>query len=154
MDAQETLDQAIQNLVTEKTLSAEALEALKNIVDENKRLKSSQQLSEETIARLNQMVRDLAAQVSELTTQEGAVKAREVAVTEREKEIQKLEFTAQYAELRRNDVIDMFRTVFRNPIVRTTVQKTHISAPNKDQYGNIIYPTHTTVNDSEIVEQE
>lgn len=155
MTATETLQQAIQGVLTEKALSAEAISAVQSILEENKTLG-------EVNKSLIESAKKIADQNIKLTEENTMWKTRAAAVEQKESDVKEREFRQElkdsevsFTNLRLQDMKEVMGLVFKNTNIRKSITS-HVvlPPPTKDQYNNTVYPSASEVNDSEVITEE
>ena len=119
----EKLLEALNTLIQQKTLSLEAFEIVqdlktkyenvsKQLVNAMKDLKASQQLNTQFVE-----------EVSKYKIRLEGIEFREYTVTEREKKMMKLEIEHECGKAMVNHTVDMFKTVFANAALKTSIMR-------------------------------
>ena len=146
----EQLDKIIQQAALDGALTQKAVDQFHSIITQNTALETQvadlEGLAEERRKKISGLEIDVALSK---TMVEVAAKA-EVEMIEREKKMTELELRAEYQLVRVNDHKEMFKTVFRNSVLRKEVMTpVHPSAP--DQYGTRQegFPAKDTVEEEE-----
>ena len=146
----EQLDKIIQQAALDGTLTQKAVDQFHSIITQNAALETKVASLEVVVEERRKKISGLEIDVAlSKTLVEVAAKA-EVEMIEREKKMTELELRAEYQLVRVNDHKEMFKTVFRNSVLRKEVMTpTHPSAP--DQYGTRQegYPNKDTVESEE-----
>ncbi len=142
------LKELLDGLVAEKSLSFEVLEQLRKVKTESEELAKNNFLLGENIKELDIRIQKLTKENTILTTEITQWKADEAGIVVRENAVRDIEhkneiekLKATHSESTLNQVKEIVGMVFKNTVVRETVNKNvgHIFSQN----GN--YPsTHTT----------
>ncbi len=140
------IEKLIEEAVTEKTFSLKSVTRIKKLMKNYKEQVEINKNKTETIENRDERIKSLERGITELNTQVAKSQTKINKQKTRVKDLKKRELKMDLLDQkvlnsaeRRIDVISMFNTVFRNTIVRETVQKTvpvlH-PASDGDQYGN------------------
>jgi uncharacterized protein (DUF342 family) len=149
MTAQEVLQSAIQGVLTEKALSAEAIEAVKVLIEENKGLKEQAATMMENFDALQDQCRSLRDVNLELVSRESAVSARELAVRVRENKADLLDLTVEYERKRLEDIKQVVSLVFKNSSLKKQVfSNVPVAVPTSG------YTTSLNGSSTETIEEE
>lgn len=154
MTSQEILQQAINGVLAEKTLSKDAIDAVQELLTDNEQLKLTDKTRKEELIGNRRTIDDLNDQNTDLRTKLGDFEARELAVSEREKKADLLDLTVKYEQTRVNDIKEWTGLVFRNTNI---IRRIHGNKPmevHPGPNGNMGYPQNVNFDETtEEVEQ-
>ena len=152
MTNEKTLLDMIQKMVENKTFSLEGLQAIAKL-RENAVANETKLLEyEESIKRLkleNERFREVHRELTKnIEDWKVAEKNKETIMAVREKNVSNLETRTAVAEAKENTLQSVFQMLFKNTVVRESVQRSVVSEIPAQYSGG--YPTtHTRVGDSD-----
>jgi hypothetical protein len=150
-DLTEGLEVLIQKAALDGALTQDAVAQFHSLVKERDALKTDNEHYHLKNEQMDKQITKLDARAStaEKCAEEWA--GREQDLMDREGKCTELEIRKECADLRVTDHQEMFKTVFRNSVLRKGVM-TPVSAGPVDQYGTKqadSYPSHDTVEEEE-----
>jgi uncharacterized membrane-anchored protein len=119
----EKLLEALNTLIQQKTLSLEAFEIVQNLKAKYEDLSKRFELTQKDVERYRRENEIILAQNINLTSKLKNIEDRESTVTEREKKMMKLEIEHECSKAMVNHTVDMFKTVFANAALKTSIMR-------------------------------
>lgn len=148
----ENLEKLLKKAALDGALTEGAIDQFHALVTERNALKKDNGRLDDLNTELDEKVNHLNSRASAAETCAQEWAGREQDLMDREGKCNHLEMEAKYQGLRVEDHKEMFKTVFRNSVLRKGVM-TPVSAGPVDQYGTKqadSYPSHDTVEEEEI----
>ena len=129
------VQKAIQILVETKSFSLEGVSAVNRLRDEHATLTAKIKTVETRNSELTAMNQKLTTDNLELTKEASLMASREHAVTLREKEMTRMEIELKCAQAMVNNTVDLFKTVFANAQLKTSIMR-EVMSPINYNSGN------------------
>lgn len=158
------LNDLLQKILTEKTLSVEAMDVVKNLSKEHKELKELVELKQELIKNRDEEIGVLKEENTKLKNsidswlqKESNLVDREKAVTDIEHQKELLNKDITHQKERSDEMKEVFGIVFKNTITRKKVQgQVPVAVPGfKGNYGSDTQPYVTQSSSmEEVIESE
>lgn len=142
----------IQKMVEDKTFSLEGLQAIaklrENAVENQTKILRYEEIIKD-IKLENERFREVHRELTKnIEDWKAAEKTKETAMAAREKNVSSLETRTAVAEAKESTLQSVFQTLFKNTVVRESVQRSVVSEIPAQYAGG--YPTtHTRVGDSD-----
>jgi chromosome segregation ATPase len=149
MAEMDEVQKAIQVLVETKSFSLEGVSAINRLRDEHRTLSDLVNTLDNRISELTATNQKLTSDNQKLTEEASKMAARERAVTLREKEMTRIEIELKCAQDIANNTIDMFKTVFANAQLKTSIMREVMSPVH---YNNGNGCTNSTVQKDKVQE--
>lgn len=144
-----TLLEAINQAVVDKTMSLDGLKAVQEL---KSRLETSDKILVEVKRDRDRYENHLANErliTKNLKEQVAALEGKIAVLQHREEGVARALMCAEFSELRRQDVFSLVQTIFKNPVVKTSIREDK-SVPTVTQgqypgaYPQTTYNTETT----------
>ncbi len=158
------LNELLQKILTEKTLSVEAMDVVKNLSSEHKILQETVESNKKVIEKRDEEIRklieentNLKGEVTSWLEKESNLVGREKAVADIEHQKTLLQKDVDHNKERADEMKEVFGIVFRNTITRKRVQGQIPVAVQgfKGNYGSDTQPYVSQANtQEEIIESE
>jgi len=139
----EKLNQIIESMVAEKSLSLEVFQQLKEVKEqsdliakENTALREASIVTQNTISKLQDDIIKLNHRNAEWAKREEELVTREKAILDSEHQLALKDKDVEKAQAVSNNIKEIVGIVFKNPTLRTGIMKSTSEPVGVDQYGN------------------
>jgi len=141
----DTLEKVIQQAALDGALTEDAVSQFHSLVVERNALKDANVEWEESDKKAKKEIQKLGERCDNMQQQILLNAERESELQKREKEITQLECTAKHMEERVEDHKEMFKTVFRNSVLRKEVLSPHHDHTDVNGASSSTYSTKEQV---------
>lgn len=144
MDYKKTIEEVLMTAVTEKTFSLEIIEKIKSLKDGFDKSQDIIKDLRKLIDNRNEMLDVFEKDRDALALKVASYEARESDIATKEKTFEKNTYELSFQKSRADEIKDLFKIVFRNPTVQSSVFES--GNDGKGNYVNSNKNTTTEVN--------